>query len=504
MKTRFFVCCLVICCFLLSDFAGNYQYLLLLIASLSVFMIKTSQATPTTIEKPQGWPTERVINATTRMAIGAAEVSYLSDKLNVDLQHTSQQINAISQVSSTLLHHVTKLKDVSFTVDKNMQLTAQACGSANSQFDMSKQQYQELLHKFSMAYQEIIALNSSADSIQEMTTLIRQIAEQTNLLSLNAAIEAARAGEHGRGFAVVADEVRSLATKTASATQQIESNISHFRTLSQQSKQTMGSLKTNSDIIEQNFQAVEENLRQISANVGMTQKTTLTSEEITTDIAAAGSSLSRAVAEIENAAAEINSKGKSVSAQAENVALEAESIYFDVADFAENLEYGKILQVAENSASQIALILENFVKSGLVSKEQLFSTKYVEIPNTNPQKYHNSIDHLTDKEFPAVQEQLLNNHPNIIYAGAVDVNGYFPTHNRKFSQPLTGDYQKDLVANRTKRIYSDKTGSRCSKNKQRFLLQTYKRDTGQVMNDLSVPIIVFGQHWGGFRIGFTQ
>jgi len=30
----------------------------------------------------------------------------------------------------------------------------------------------------------------------------------------------------------------------------------------------------------------------------------------------------------------------------------------------------------------------------------------------------------------------------------------------------------------------------------------YRRDTGQIMFDLSVPIHVDGRHWGGFRIGY--
>ena len=83
-------------------------------------------------------------------------------------------------------------------------------------------------------------------------------------------------------------------------------------------------------------------------------------------------------------------------------------------------------------------------------------------------------------------------------------NGYFPTHNRKFSQALTGDYEKDLANNRTKRIFSDRTGSRCGSHTDAFLLQTYKRDTGEVMHDMSIPIYVNGRHWGGFRVGYRS
>jgi methyl-accepting chemotaxis protein len=35
-----------------------------------------------------------------------------------------------------------------------------------------------------------------------------------------------------------------------------------------------------------------------------------------------------------------------------------------------------------------------------------------------------------------------------------------------------------------------------------YLLQTYRRDTGEIMHDMSAPIYVQGRHWGGFRIGY--
>ena len=90
----------------------------------------------------------------------------------------------------------------------------------------------------------------------------------------------------------------------------------------------------------------------------------------------------------------------------------------------------------------------------------------------------------------------------MIYAGAVDVNGYFPTHNQIYCQQLTGNVEHDMVHSRTKRIFDDPTGRRCGLHTEKFLLQTYKRDTGEVMHDVSAPIFVHGKHWGGFRIGF--
>lgn len=159
------------------------------------------------------------------------------------------------------------------------------------------------------------------------------------------------------------------------------------------------------------------------------------------------------------------------------------------------LAKGKIL--AQTGAATVSSVLEEALQSGALTREQLFDTNYIPIPNTNPQKYHTAYDAFTDKALQKIEDSFQSD-PDVVFAAAEDVNGYLPTHNSNYSTQAT-----DPGLNRTKRIFSDTVGLAAGQNTSSFLQQVYKRDTGEVMWDLSAPIIIDGQHWGGFRVGFS-
>jgi methyl-accepting chemotaxis protein len=147
-------------------------------------------------------------------------------------------------------------------------------------------------------------------------------------------------------------------------------------------------------------------------------------------------------------------------------------------------------------------VLEKWIASGEISEERLFAFLYYPMPRTDPPKFNTDWDRLSDRDIQAIEEAVLSKSSTISFAVMVDKFGYLPTHNLRYSQPLTGNTATDLVNNRTKRIFNDRTGLSAARNEAAFLIQQYQRDTGEVMFDISVPIMVKGKRWGAVRIGY--
>jgi HAMP domain-containing protein len=183
--------------------------------------------------------------------------------------------------------------------------------------------------------------------------------------------------------------------------------------------------------------------------------------------------------------------------------------YFITAREAANLEQllidsGRI--AAMSGAKAYGAALEAALDGGIITTGDLFDPVYEEIKGfdfgDNP-RFHTKYDFYTDRTVIDLEDTIVESSPDFLYAAGLDFNGYAPSHNSRFTQPLTGDRTKDLSGNRTKRKFTDPVGVAAVKNLQPVLVQQYKRDTGELAWDISSPITVKAQHFGGFRVGVS-
>jgi methyl-accepting chemotaxis protein len=164
----------------------------------------------------------------------------------------------------------------------------------------------------------------------------------------------------------------------------------------------------------------------------------------------------------------------------------------------------EMLSAGQDFARRVTESMEGWLsaKPPEVTEERLFASMYYPVAKTDPPKFTTDWDRLSDRDIQGIEEAVMTRSQSLVFAVLVDKHGYLPTHNLRYSQPLTGNLANDLVNNRTKRIFNDKTGLAAAKSVAPFLIQRYQRDTGETMVDLSVPVYLRGVHWGAVRLGF--
>jgi methyl-accepting chemotaxis protein len=166
------------------------------------------------------------------------------------------------------------------------------------------------------------ALADSAQKIGDVVGLISSIAGQTNLLALNATIEAARAGDAGRGFAVVATEVKALAQQTATATEDIGTQVKQIQTATREAVEAIRAIGATIDevngITAAIGAAVEEQGAATSEIARNVQQTATSTEHVTRNIAG----VSQAANETGSAASDVLGAAGQVSRQSDNLSKE--------------------------------------------------------------------------------------------------------------------------------------------------------------------------------------
>ena len=348
----------------------------------------------------------------------------------------------------------------------------------------------------------VLQLSDNSSNIIEVLKLVQEFSDQTNLLALNASIEAARAGEAGRGFAVVADEVRSLSQKVNTATQEIDKNIHQMVTLVDDTRSGASKIKsyvseTDSFISQASdrfvgmiadFETVHGQMSEISAAIEEMSYTNNSTHEH--------------VSKITELSDYIQSEMTVSAEHSINLETATEEMQELLSRF--SIGYGgfeEIVTTATGWAGETQRELEKLADAGL----NIFDTQYQRTnPDQSPAKYDTSYTDQYERTLQPLFDRFIADKPEFMVASAFDVNGYCPANNAKISKPLTGDFETDNRLSRHRRIFNGSRAEiRRASQTSPFLLLTFIRDTGEILNSISVPLYVNGRHWGNFCTGFA-
>jgi methyl-accepting chemotaxis protein len=451
----------------------------------------------------------KVIFNSNQVASSAQSLKTMAHKVATGSQSQQEAAQAAGQAVEQMTASIQNIADNAGHAAESAGNSRELSGEGAIKAHRAASEIERIAQAFEDTASTINHLGEKTHLIDGIAGSIREIADQTNLLALNAAIEAARAGESGRGFAVVADEVRKLAERTSLATKEISSVISSIQV---ETKEAITKVQSGTALAREGT-SLARNVAETLTHINQSSQLVLDkSSSIAIAIAQQSVASELVGKKIHNILELVDSNSVTVQEVLEQAIhldglsenlKEIETVFKLGESGLKGLEiHRQAPAVVQAAAHEIERVLETAISSGRISEADLFDEKYERMQNVEPPKYHTRFDKLTDELFPIIQEALLVHHPEFVYAGAVDRNGYFPTHNIKFSAALTGDKKIDMMFSRSKRIFADPVGKRCGNHKLTFLLQTYRRDTGEVMHDISTPIIVRNKQWGGFRIGY--
>ncbi|MBV1704638.1 MAG: PilZ domain-containing protein [Hyphomicrobiales bacterium] len=171
-------------------------------------------------------------------------------------------------------------------------------------------------------------------------------------------------------------------------------------------------------------------------------------------------------------------------------------------------EHEPFMRLARAGADAAAKAMEGGLARGEVFLEELITSRYAPIPETEPIQYETQALSFYERHFPAIIEPYYEMKPEPVVAVLSDRNGYLPVHHPRYSLPQQiGQTHWNDLNSRNKRIMDKWQSLAASRNRHLFHVRIFLREMsdGQtvVIKNYCAPIFVRGFHWGNMVVGFS-
>lgn len=441
------------------------------------------------------------------LSVSLADASGAVEDVDVLMHQQVETLRNLSGLSVTLARGNDAIRDAARSALGATVEARQTVASGQTRIDAALADVTALANQVALFGERIEALTQALGKVARAAGDIDAIARTTNLLALNASIEAARAGTAGRGFMVVAQEVKSLSGRTQDATRQIESNladltreITAIADTGRAAADSAAKVRREAGHVSRVMAEIDTAVLAIADRQDQINETT---ETASTLVAATEEGCHGIGAGVTQAAGRLSAAKASLTGLVDA----SERLVASTARLGVETVDTPYIEAVKTAAKQISALFEAEVAAGRLTLRDMFDQDYRPVPGSDPQQVMAAFTSMTDRVLPAVQEPILNLSPAVVFCAAVDVNGYLPTHNRKFSQPQRpGDPTWNAANCRNRRIFADRVGLAAGRSTRPFYLQSYRRDMGggtfALMKDVSAPIYVNGRHWGGLRLAY--
>jgi len=458
---------------------------------------------------PAAWPLYRFLaqirlrimtvrQSSIEIALNAARTQFQAGRCSLLAREQARAAEALAasgaQIADLSASTSTHARDIAAVSGQNLQAARQALAELTE----VKTRVDRMTHEMA-AFTEVVAqLAARAQSVGDISKAIKDIALQTQLLALNAGVEAARAGDAGRGFAVVASEVGRLAERVNTATSDIGRHTTQMLDLVGSTQRQTGTLREDVDasgaVLDRTCVGFERFVRDFDS---MNRQVSDVVQAIG-EVDATNHGMSEEVGRIAALSADVLERVGSMSGEIDRIRRQTESVQEVLADMRTGgTAFDSLSESLEAFAGTAAGLLQDARRRGV----DVFDRHYQRIAGSEPPRYHTAYDRAIDEPLTRLLDSVLEAVPGAIYTILVDNRGYAPAHNSRFSLAPTGDPKVDIARVRNKRIFDDPVGARLAANTGAQLFQTYSRDTGEIVNDISLPIYLGPAPWGAVRIG---